>query len=461
MSLQTHTFPNGFRLIYEKPKNTIPLTSVYVFCSLGSVNEPDGLHGASHLIEHMCFKGTTKIPKAKKIREEYDKIGAYFNAYTEHRYTCYTIKCQDEYLHNCVDILADIMMNSLFKKNDYEKEHKVVIEENNNNNNDAEDILFDELDKLIYKGSSFEHPVDELSYHRPGNLNYEDLLALYHLFYRPNNMVVSVVSNESFSNIKQLLESTYFFKCKRDLELDNCKTLTNSFSINYNMTPQTEILYSLKQKAGVKNTLLGIGFRTCDRKSPDKYYLEILKFIIGISGSGRLFNILREQNSLVYFAIANTNYYEHSGEFIIFTKTNSHNVINEKKNNKTKKLGHGNGHSVLPIIINIINDLLKHGITEKELINAKSAIKGKTLAKMETTDVQTQYNGEELLLSKTDGRDIIPFEKLYDIYYDKITRKNINAVIMQYFRRENMCVCILGEKTPAFGIVKKECEKII
>ena len=357
MSLQTHTFPNGFRLIYEKPKNTIPLTSVYVFCSLGSAYEPNGLRGASHLIEHMCFKGSTKIPKAKQLREEYDKIGAYFNAYTEHRYTCYTIKCQDEYLHNCVNILADIMMNSLFKKNEYVKEHKVVIEENNNNNNDPENILFDELDKLIYKGSSFEHPVDELSYHMPGNLNYEDLLALYHLFYRPNNMIMSVVSNESFCNIKQLVESTYFFKYKQDLQLDNCKTLTNSFSINYNITPQTEIAYSLKQKAGVKNTLIGIGFRTCDRKSSDKYCLEILKIIIG---SGRLFNILRERNSLVYFAIANTDYYEHSGEFIIFTKTNSHTVINAK----TKKRGHGHGncHSVLPIIIDIINKLLKHEI---------------------------------------------------------------------------------------------------
>jgi predicted Zn-dependent peptidase len=445
MSLKTHTFSNGFRLIYEKPKSPIPLTSVYVFCDLGSAHEPDGLRGAAHLIEHMCFKGTNKIPRAEDLREEYNKIGAYFNAYTVHRYTCYTIKCQDEYLFNCTNILSDIMMNSLFKRSEFNKEHKVVIEENNNADNDPEQLLFIALYRLLYKGSSFAFPVDELAYHRPGALKHNELLALYHLCYRPHNMVMSIVSNIDFDKIMQMVKTTYFFKYKRDLLMDNCKTLTDKLSINYTVNPQTAIMYSLEHKAGVTNALITIGFRTCNRNSPDKYYLQLLRQIIK---QDRLFNILREKKALVYTATVDTNYYEHAGDFIFFTKTNANTMIKSK-----------NGRGVLPTLIDIINDLIKNGITEAELKNAKGSIKGVLLSKLETNERQTQYNGEEMLLQTCHDK-IVPFEQLYTKFYADITRKNINDVIRRYFCRANMCVCILGEKIPAVDVVQKECEKM-
>ena len=71
---KTHMFPNGFRVIYEKPTNVLKLTTIDVFCDVGSVFEKDGIRGVSHFVEHMCFKGTTKIPNPKDIFLSYDKI---------------------------------------------------------------------------------------------------------------------------------------------------------------------------------------------------------------------------------------------------------------------------------------------------------------------------------------------------------------------------------------------------
>ena len=60
--IKTYTFPNGFRLVYEKPSSNLKNSAIQVFCKLGSIYERDGIRGASHFIEHMCFKGTNKIP---------------------------------------------------------------------------------------------------------------------------------------------------------------------------------------------------------------------------------------------------------------------------------------------------------------------------------------------------------------------------------------------------------------
>ena len=66
-----HTFPNGFRMIYEKPENNITVSAIQVFCKVGSAMEPDNIRGVSHFIEHMCFKGTKKLPLAKDISKTY------------------------------------------------------------------------------------------------------------------------------------------------------------------------------------------------------------------------------------------------------------------------------------------------------------------------------------------------------------------------------------------------------
>ena len=116
-----HQFPNGFRLVYQKSYNKIPVSHIYAFCDVGPVYETEDLRGASHIIEHMCFKGTNKIPKIKKLFKHYDRIGAYFNAYTDIRYTAYTLKCEDNYMDHSIQIMADMILNSKFNKKEFQK----------------------------------------------------------------------------------------------------------------------------------------------------------------------------------------------------------------------------------------------------------------------------------------------------------------------------------------------------
>ena len=80
--IENHTFDNGLRIIYQKNPTTIPLTSMQIFCNVGSAFEVDKHRGMAHMVEHMVFKGTTKkLPR--EIFELFDRVGAEFNAYTK------------------------------------------------------------------------------------------------------------------------------------------------------------------------------------------------------------------------------------------------------------------------------------------------------------------------------------------------------------------------------------------
>ena len=149
MTVFTKEYHNGFKIIYEKSSIELPLTTIFIFCNIGSVHETENLKGAAHFIEHMCFKGTKKILHSKDIFFEYSKNGSYLNAYTNKRYTCYTIKCQDKYVKHSLEILSDMLINSTFNEKEFEKEEKVIVEENNNDNNDPESIIEDVIEQQL------------------------------------------------------------------------------------------------------------------------------------------------------------------------------------------------------------------------------------------------------------------------------------------------------------------------
>jgi predicted Zn-dependent peptidase len=318
---QGHSFSNGFRLVHEKPPTNLPLTAAYIFCDVGSVHEPVDIRGVSHMIEHMCFKGTKALPDSKNIFVKYDEIGAYFNAFTSKRYTCFTIKCHDDYLQHCIDIVADIMLRSTFPREEYDKEHHVVIEENNNNENNNSITIHNNLDRLLYCGTSYENPVDELANHFSGSLPYKKVIDFYHSAYRPERMVLSLVSHIDFNSAVKMLKKTLFLR-------HNPKPINIKIpDIGFLLQPSGDIMYHMKKKPGMTNILLYLGFRTCQMNSPDKYILETLSQIIGSALSGKLLYELREKRGLVYTAKIDTSYYEHMGNFTIQTQTFSSRAV--------------------------------------------------------------------------------------------------------------------------------------
>jgi predicted Zn-dependent peptidase len=439
--INKHTFDNGFRIVHENPQSKLPVTSIQLFCDYGSVNEIDGLHGAAHFIEHMCFKGTRKIPNGKEIFINYDKIGAYFNANTERRYTRYIIVCQDDYVNNCIYILSDMLMNSTFNKKEFEKERKVVVEENIRNEDNASDIIDVNMNKMLYNGSSYANEIDTLSFHTAKTLQYEDVFEMYKMFYVPNRMVLSIVSNISFQKINEALQRTYFMKTPKI-----CNFNYNKYQKITTFSKQDKIEYNIQTKKGLTTLHVSIGFRTCPYNSEDKYILNLLSNIIGGTTSSRLFTMLRQDNGLTYRSHSYTTYYEHLGDLTIEIETDYHKILKD-----------GNKKGIIPLIIGMLNDLIKKGVSQTELTNTKSNLKGSMALDLQSVETSTFHNGLCFLMENDPQ---IPYIDLYDKCYSSITKKQINQMIHTYFIKENMSVCLLGEHVPTIEKVKEECEKL-
>lgn len=445
MKIETYEYKNGLKIIYEKPKNYLPLTSILCFVKFGSIHEPSHSEGVAHFIEHMCFKGTRQLATTKAITKIYDSIGAYFNAFTTKEYTIYTIKCNETYVEKCIHILSDILMNSVFKKKEYELEKQVVIEELLRQDNNPDFHISKMKDKYLYSGSMFSRPIDDLEFHTSTNVfNYETTLQIYKEFYKPNNMCLSVASNVSFQHIKKIVSNSFFMKTSEPFVVYP----------SYQLDIQRTTSYNIQKKQGIKATYLSISFRTCSYTNPDSYTITLLTHIIGGSMSSRMFSLLREKHGLTYSSSCYYSYYSHMGEITLYTMSDHTKMMKHKNKNKNKQ-----ANGVLTHIIHILNELVKNGVTQEELTSAKGFLQGKMTIKMENAESQSQYNGLEQFVYNSNTS--IPFDQVYKTYYEPITKKQMNDCIKKYFKSESMVVCLFGEHVPTLDKVKMECEGFI
>jgi predicted Zn-dependent peptidase len=425
--MQKLTLNNGFRLLYEKSNSGSETASIQIFCDIGSIHEPEKCRGAAHFIEHMCFKGTTKTPNSRDIALNFEKHGSNVNAFTDRRYTCYYVDVHKDNVESSIRTWADMLLNSIFDKHEYEKEHEVVKEENQRAINDYEGICFETADQQLYAGSPYEHEVDNIKYHIGKNaLSLETVFEVYKQYYVPSRIILSICCPNSFESVKNAVEKSDFAKTH---------PMTSVFPpLILSLTPQTNIIYKFNTKKTVSTTHICIGFRTCSVKNPERYTLKVLKNILGGKMSSRLFTILREDNGLTYSSAVYTDYYEHSGDFKIYAECDTEKVF---KNGK-------NPDGVFPLLLKLIRDLLKNGVKEEEVRLAKSYMKGKYDLKKGFCSNKAFYNGENEIYQM---EKLVPYDKKYETYIEPVSKKHIDEVILKYFVRNGMVVSIVSNSS--------------
>src|ERR1700694_6038585 len=125
--IETTTLPNGVRVITEAMPH-VRSVSVGLWIANGSRRETAEQNGLSHFIEHMVFKGTT-TRSAEDIARSVDSIGGNLDAFTSKELVCFNTKVLDQHLPLAFDVLADLVLNPLFREEDMDKEKGVILEE--------------------------------------------------------------------------------------------------------------------------------------------------------------------------------------------------------------------------------------------------------------------------------------------------------------------------------------------
>ncbi len=187
------TLPNGLRVIV-KEDHRAPVVVSEVWYRIGSVDEPEGITGISHVLEHMMFKGTQRL-KPNEFSRIIAANGGTENAFTSHNYTGYFQMLERSRLPVALELEAERMQNLRLDPAEYRKEIKVVMEERRLRIEDRPERQVDErFMATAYRVSPYRHPV--IGWMRDlESMKVEDLRRWYERYYSPSNATLVVVGD--------------------------------------------------------------------------------------------------------------------------------------------------------------------------------------------------------------------------------------------------------------------------
>jgi zinc protease len=178
------------------PDHTAQVVTFQVTYRVGSRNEVTGTTGATHILEHMMFKGSEGYndPKGNSIKQYLERVGGQFNATTSLDRTNYFATVGKESLEGYVAIEADRMRHLWLHEADRQAEMTVVRNEYERGKNDPENVLNEEVTAAAYEALPYHHPTigwrSDIE-----NVPIEKLRAFYDTFYWPNNATVTFVGD--------------------------------------------------------------------------------------------------------------------------------------------------------------------------------------------------------------------------------------------------------------------------
>ena len=149
--------PGGLRVVTEGMAG-VRSASIGVWVGVGSRDESPGLHGCSHFLEHLLFKGTRER-SALEISAALDEVGAEFNAFTAKEYTCFHARVLDDDLPLAVDVLGDIVTSSLILPEDLEAERDVILDEIAMHDDDPDDVVHNLFAAQAWGDSPLGRPI--------------------------------------------------------------------------------------------------------------------------------------------------------------------------------------------------------------------------------------------------------------------------------------------------------------
>ncbi len=198
--------PNGLKLIL-KEVHTAPVVAFQVWYDVGSRNEHDGVTGASHLLEHMLFKGTPTLGKGE-ISRLLNRVGARSNAFTSYDYTCYWETLASEHLELAMRIESDRMVNSLIPDPERQAEMSVVRSELEGRENDSSSVLNREVQSIAYQSHAYQRPIIGWRSDVEG-MSTDTIREYYRTHYMPNNAVIVIVGDFETAEAMRLIKK-YF-----------------------------------------------------------------------------------------------------------------------------------------------------------------------------------------------------------------------------------------------------------
>jgi predicted Zn-dependent peptidase len=399
------TLPNGVRVITERMDH-VRSVAVGIWVETGSRWEPDDRGGASHLIEHLVFKGTA-TRTAEEIARTMDSVGGQMDAFTTKENTCFYVQVLDEHLPLAVDLLTDILLRPVFSAEELEREKSVVLQEIRMVEDTPDDLIHDLFAGQVWAGHPLGRPI----------LGTRELVtgftrdAIFGHFgeeYTPPRIVVAAAGNATHAQVVDLFGRAF----------DGfARSATTRAAEPASLTPSVNIV-----NKALEQVHLVLGFPGLHHSAPERYALFLLNDVIGGSMSSRLFQEVRERQGLVYSIHSGVQAYADTGIVYVYAATDATNFS-----------------KVLKSVLRVVRDLKKGGVTEEEFARAKDHLKGSLMLSLESTSSRMNRAAKhELHL----GSYLTMDQMLAAI--DAVRLEDVHALVSQLLDEEQLALTTLG-----------------
>ena len=295
---------NGVRVLVE-PVGHVKSAAIGLWCKTGSRHETDAEGGITHLIEHMLFKGTTSR-SAKAIAEAIEGRGGQLNAFTDKEATCYYCRVLSDDAENGIDVLTDMMLNSLIDPEELEREEGVVLEEIKR----GQDEPGDHVHELHLENRWGDHPLGRPIIGTPESVagfRRDDIQAYLARRYRAENVLLSVAGNVDPETVRRAAERALGAIPAGSADTQTTRPLGGA----------------RKDETGkdVEQVHFCIGTDGTSVYDPDLYASIVLDSALGGSMSSRLFQEIREKRGLAYSVGSYNLSYGAGGAYTVYGGT--------------------------------------------------------------------------------------------------------------------------------------------
>ncbi len=415
IAFKKHLLKNGLTLIHIE-RHELPIVMFTVLIKSGSRGEPEELAGLAYLTGNMLTEGTERY-SSKDISEELDYMGASIDVDVDYDYTLIKLSILKKDIKKGLDIFMDILRRPLFPEKEINRKREIIVSSILKSLEDPMTVALMELRKKVFRthpyGRSIEGYPETLK-----NISKEDIIRFYSENYSPQNAIAVIAGDISESELKEMIEN-YFIEWK---SLSNGNSRIENKSINIGVEEDQRRFIFIEKELTQSSIVIGVtGLSRNDR---DYYPLTVMNYILGGGGfASRLMQKIREKEGLAYDV---SSYHIPGIDHGIF-------IIQVQTKNESRE-------RVLEIIKEEIERIKTHGITDDELMEAKSYLKGSFKRRLDTTR------------KIADFLSIIEFFNLgddyimkYSEYIDSVSKDDVKKVAKRLFSDDIFSV-IVGKR---------------
>lgn len=380
----------------------------------GSRHEAETENGICHFIEHAVFKGTRRRT-ALDIAIESDRLGGNLDAFTMHEMTGFTMKVADRGVEKAFDLLADMLLNPRFEREDLEREQKVIIEEMKMVEDTPDEFLGELFNAAYFPNHPLGRPIEGTeatvsSFDR-------DRTAEFHAReFVPRNMVIAAAGSINHEQLVEMAARAFDGGAEESGPKER-------FAGAYAGAPRPAAPILIERKKELEQAHLLIASPWTNARDEDRFAASLLANVIGGTTSSRLWQSIREERGLAYAVGAGASSYTDAGIFHIYAGTSPEQL-----------------DEVVDLSLAELRKVVRESVTEDELRLAKDQTVSSILLGLESSNVRAGALARQEIIH---GRRITPDEIIRRI--EEVTIEDIARVAQKYFTTDAMSLAALGD----------------